>query len=225
MKLAIFNGSPRGTSSNTAILLQHFLDGFHETAGHNHTLTYLNQIKESEHHVKEFEDADACMLAFPLYTDAMPGIVKHFIEALADFDGQAKKHLVFMIQSGFPEAVHCSFVEKYLEKLAKRWNCVYAGTILKGGVEGLQVKPPSMTRKLLELITSLGRTYGAATRLDPDILAKLRKPFRYGPVTLIVMRLIRLTGLLDFYWKMQLKKYDALDRQFDQPYKDRPADS
>jgi len=173
----------------------------------------------------EFNDADTCMFAFPLYTDAMPGIVKHFIEALAGFDGQGKKQLVFMIQSGFPEAVHCSFVERYLEKLAKRWRCSYAGTILKGGVEGLQVKPPSMTRKLLEQITSLGKTYGADKTLAPDIIAKLRKPFRYGPATLIVMRLIRLTGLLDFYWKMQLKKYDALDRQFDQPYKNRPPES
>jgi hypothetical protein len=223
MKLAVFNGSPRGKSSNTAILLQHFLDGFHQTEGHSHTLSYLNRISETDRHLAEFSDADTCMIAFPLYTDAMPGIVKHFIEAIGVFDGLGEKQLLFMIQSGFPEAVHCSYVEKYLEKLTHRWNCGYAGTILKGGVEGLRVRPPSMTRKLREQISALGRFYGAERRLEPAIVERMRKPFRFGPVSRTMLRLIRLTGMLDFYWKYQLKKYDALDRQFDKPYEERPV--
>ena len=33
MKLAVFNGSPRGKNSNTRILLEHFQNGFENNGG------------------------------------------------------------------------------------------------------------------------------------------------------------------------------------------------
>jgi NAD(P)H-dependent FMN reductase len=189
-----------------------------ETEGHQVTISYLNKTGESDRHKAEFESADNVILAFPLYTDAMPGIVKHFIEALAGVDGEGKKKLGFVVQSGFPEAVHCSFVEKYLEKLAQRWNCQYLGTILKGGVEGIQEMPPAMTKKLFTAFTQLGRIFGQTGGFDRAIIASLRKNYRFGWFILLILRVVKALGLLDMGWKKHLKKHNALDRAYDRPY-------
>lgn len=218
MKLAIFNGSPRGQGSNTRILLEKFLDGMNETGGHQATYSYLIKTSESNRHREEFQAADTVILAFPLYTDAMPGIVKHFIEALAGIDGERRKKLGFIIQSGFPEAVHCSFVEKYLEKLAQRWNCQYLGTILKGGVEGIQQMPPRMTKKLFAAFTQAGRLFGQTGEFNQAVIASLRKNYRFGWFMLLILRIVKAIGLLDYGWKAQLKKHNALAKAYDRPY-------
>ena len=85
MKLTIYNGSPRGKNSNTKILIDHFINGM-ETAKKEWEINihYLNDIKNSDLFVKEFKNSEYIILAFPLYTDAMPGIVKHFIDKLID---------------------------------------------------------------------------------------------------------------------------------------------
>ena len=46
MKLAIFNGSPRGNTSNTKILLTHFIKGFEEVKGNTHIVDYLINTKK-----------------------------------------------------------------------------------------------------------------------------------------------------------------------------------
>ena len=46
MKLTVFNGSPRGKKSNTAILLEHFLKGFMETEGNSYELEYIVNSKD-----------------------------------------------------------------------------------------------------------------------------------------------------------------------------------
>jgi hypothetical protein len=75
------------------------------------------------------------LLAFPLYTDAMSGGVKRFIELLRPISQHSRKahpKLLFLVQSGFPEAIHSRAIEKYLQKLAHRLNCDYVGTIIRG---------------------------------------------------------------------------------------------
>ena len=67
-----------------------------------------------------FGAADAVLLGMPLYTDAMPGLVMAFIEALAPRVGAVNPPLGFLVQSGFPEALHSRPLERYLEKLARR---------------------------------------------------------------------------------------------------------
>jgi multimeric flavodoxin WrbA len=95
MKLAIFNGSPRGKNSNTKVLIDNFLEGFYSEKGHNHTCDLLIQQKRLDEFVRNFMEADIVFIAFPLYADSMPGIVKAFIERIGNFKGAEKKNPVF----------------------------------------------------------------------------------------------------------------------------------
>ena len=148
MKLALFNGSPRYKKSNSKILLEHFLKGYNRINPEQVPVHYLARYKEEETYRIAFQQADAVLIIFPLYTDSMPGIVKQFFESLVASEIQPGKKIGFIVQSGFPEAVHSIYVERYLKKLTQRLKGEYLGTVIKGGVEGIQIMPPWMTKKL-----------------------------------------------------------------------------
>jgi multimeric flavodoxin WrbA len=74
-RLALFNGSPRGRRGNTPIFLREIAAGF----GLSETFD-LVRLKETHSMVESFARAECILFGFPLYTDSMPGIVKHFIE-------------------------------------------------------------------------------------------------------------------------------------------------
>jgi multimeric flavodoxin WrbA len=117
MKLLVCNGSPRGVASNTTLLLGHFLAGFWASSGNSHELFQLNADSGRRDALAAFGSADAVLIAFPLYTDAMPGIVKEFMEELALYKGKGgNPALMFMVQSGFPEGSHTRHLVPYLEK-------------------------------------------------------------------------------------------------------------
>ena len=132
MKLTVYNGSPRAKGSNTKVLLEHFINGFVTTEGNTYELVYLVRVKESDNFVKLFQEAEQVLLAFPLYWDAMPAIVKVFIESLEPLCGrEGNPDIGFMVQGGFPEAIHSHYVERYLEKLAGRLGWRYKGPVIK----------------------------------------------------------------------------------------------
>ena len=93
MKLAVFNGSPRGKNSNTSLLLSTFIKGFQNRGGEIVSVDLLIKEKNLEQHVDHFVKAEAVMLASPLYVDSVPGMVKEFIEAVGNYDGRGKKIL------------------------------------------------------------------------------------------------------------------------------------
>ena len=163
MKLTVFNGSPRGKTGNTKLYLAEFLEGFAETEGNSHEVAYLNRVKDQDALVEMFTEAEAVLLGFPLYTDAMPGLVKTFIESLAPLVGrQGNPPIGFVIQCGFPGAAHLRPLERYLEKLASRLGCRYLGTIVKGGGEGARCRLASPDR---ERPADILRRPGHSTRL------------------------------------------------------------
>jgi NAD(P)H-dependent FMN reductase len=222
MKLTIFNGSPRGKKSNTEILMNHFIRGF-TSAGENRenqaNIGYLVHIKKTDNHVKMFAEAQRVILAFPLYTDAMPGIVKYFIEQLEPLCGKKNNFdMGFLVQSGFPEAHHSRFIEKYLEKLAARLGGNYLGTVVKGGVEGIQIKPPYMTKKLFNAFYRLGYHFGKTGTFNREIIQSLAKSEHLSGFARFLYKLLALTGLTDFYWNSQLKKNNAYNQRFNKPY-------
>ena len=88
-RLTLFNGSPRGAKGNTPIMLHQFSQGF-QSAGEEVEMFHLNRLSEREQHLAAFAAAECVWLGFPLYTDAMPGIVKAFIDDLEPFKGRAE---------------------------------------------------------------------------------------------------------------------------------------
>jgi len=219
MQLTIFNGSPRGKKSNSKLLLEQFTCGFMETTGNSFEIHYLNRVKDVENFQHAFGEAECVLLATPLYTDAMPGVVKAFIETLQPLVGrEANPPIGFIVQSGFPEAGHSRPLERYFEKLAVRLGSPYLGTIVKGGVEGIQIQPENMTRKLFEAFHQIGRHFGETGLFDQNLIQGLAKPEHYPRWSLPLMKLFLKTGLGRFYWNKQLKENGVYDDRFARPF-------
>ncbi len=102
-RLTIFNGSPRGRKGNTPLLMEHFLKGFTSLEGRSGEIYHLNHLQDAASFSQAFGEAECVWLGFPLYTDAMPGIVKAFIELLATFQSQTGQSA-----ARFPGAVRLS---------------------------------------------------------------------------------------------------------------------
>jgi len=215
MKLTVFNGSPRGEGSNTRILLEHFINGFMTTEGNTHELAYLVCVEESGNFIKSLQEAEQVLLAFPLYIGAMPAIVKTFIESLEPLCGRkGNPDIGFIVQSGFPEAIHSRYVERYLEKLAVRLGCSYMGTVIKGGGESIRAMPAWMNKKLLKSFYELGKTFGESGKFNKQIVLELAKPERYSKFRFWIFRLLAHNS----YWNPTLKKNNAFKQRFAKPY-------
>jgi hypothetical protein len=197
--------------------MQQFLKGYSSHDTTDITVHYLADISKTAENVEKFDQADTVIIVFPLYTDAMPGQVKFFIEQLEGI-GSKGKTVGFIVQSGFPEAYHSIFIERYLNKLAQKMEWNYLGTIIKGGVEGIQIMPPNMTKKLYVHFENLGKYFAETGEFDPQISMKLRKPYRMNTARIVFMRFIMLFGLENFYWNMKLKEHKAYDQRFARPY-------
>jgi NAD(P)H-dependent FMN reductase len=198
--------------------MEHFLKGYHEVNPTEAEIHYLAQTKLTNEHAAAFEKSSTVILIFPLYTDAMPGIVKLFIEQIAHKKYGFTKQIGFIVQSGFPESNHSLNMERYLKKLAARMECTYIGTLIKGGVEGIQIMPPFMTVKLYAMFQSLGNEFATSGKFNAQIIEKLRKPKKMGLLQRWFFQMGSLTGLANFYWNSNLKKNGAYEKRFAKPY-------
>jgi len=214
-RLTIFNGSPRGRRGNTPLMLEQFASGFKGQT----EMFHLVRLKETEQMVEVFATAECALIGFPLYTDAMPGVVKHFIEALEPLVGRGgNPPLAFLVQSGFPEGLHSRYVERYLEKLAARLGSPYLGAIVKGGGEGTRVMPPQMTSGLFTNLEALGNGLAVNGRLDSRLLKAVAKPERFpvilGPAFQFYLRL----PIAHSYFDGMLKQNGVYEQRFARPF-------
>jgi len=218
VRLTVFNGSPRGKTGNTKLYLEQFLEGFTETEGNTHELAYLNRVKHQDAFVKLFAEAEAVLLAFPLYTDAMPGMVKTFIESLAPLVGRdGNPSIGFIIQCGFPGAAHLRALERYLEKLASRLGSPYLGTIVKGGGEGAKDSPAGF-RKSFGTFRKLGTVFGQTGRFDPELMRSVAGPERFPKPLILLLKPLLKTRLLTMGWDNQLKANGVYEKRLARPY-------
>jgi hypothetical protein len=215
VKLTVFNGSPRGSSSNTGLLLGHFLSGFETGPDNCHEIFHLHTENGRRAAVAAFGTAETVLLAFPLYTDAMPGVVKEVIEALAVYKGrEGNPTLLFLVQSGFPEGSHTRPITAYLEKVARRLGCTYLGTIRRGGVEGVRSQPGFFNRKLFKRLTELGVEFGNTGMLNAGMMASLAGPERLSLLGLFAVRKFS-EGM---YWNPWLRRNKSFSQRFNRPF-------
>jgi hypothetical protein len=224
MRLTVFNGSPRGKKSNSKIVLDHFLEGYDTKADNSYELFYLNRLKDTEQFVEVFAEAEHLLLVHPLYTDAMPGMVMSFIEALEPLCGQmGDVDIGFIVQSGFGEAAHSRYVARYHKKLAARLGYPYLGTVIKGNCEPLRLKPQSY-RKILEDFRQLGQAFGETGHFDEALVRKLAGPEKFSTGMRLLIQLVpKIIG--NPLWDDQLKENGVYERRFDRPYRPPTTDN
>jgi multimeric flavodoxin WrbA len=223
MKLTVFNGSPRGKGSNTKVFLDHFLNGFMTTDGNDYEIEYLVRVKRTENFIRLFESAEWVLLAFPLYWDAMPAIVKTFIESLEPICGrEGNPNIGFLVQGGFPEALHSRYVERYLIKLSQRLGCKYKGTVIKGmgeivKGEAIGAVPGWINKNLYKSFYKLGKKFGTIGEFDEKIMQKLSKPERLTKFNSLFWKSLY-KGINILYWNKLLKENNAFQKRFAKPY-------
>ena len=221
-ELTVFNGSPRGASGNTELLARAVCDGFRRAGGAVADPThYLRDEARYDEHVGAFSKAERILLAFPLYTDAMPGLVKAFIEKLQPLcKRESNPPIAFLIHSGFPEGTHSRRIERYLERLAERLNQRYLGTIVKGGSEGIRHRSEKQNEVVFGRCKELGTDLANESSMRADVLRALAAPERFplwmGPVGHVLAHL----PMMRSFWNKQLKRNGAYNRRFAHPYID-----
>lgn len=217
--LLLLNGSPRGTRANSLKMLARVAQGWVGAGGDEPRVLHLVKPADFELAVESFTQSDVVVVGMPLYTDAMPALVKQYIEALAPYVGrEGNPTLGFLVQSGFPEALHSRHLERYLEKLARRLGSPYAGTIVRGNGEALQSMPEEAPKKLWAALRTLGAELARDGAFSREALRAVAKRERYGRLGCAIGSLALRMPIAQFYWNSQLKKNGAWERRFAAPY-------
>jgi multimeric flavodoxin WrbA len=217
------NGSPRGRQSNSALLLSWIAKGMAAAGIEDaESIPVVDLARKGglEDQLEAFRRADEVIIAFPLYTDSVPAIVKRFLEALSASDpaGIRGKRVAFVVQSGFPEPVHSETAAAYLARAALRLGLVHAGTLIRGGIEGIRIQPDSMTRKTREAFELAGREFAVSGTFPPALARSIAGRRALSPLGKAAFKAIAATGLTNFYWDMMLRRHGAFDKRFDAPY-------
>jgi hypothetical protein len=204
-------------------MLSRIAEGWERGGGGPVEVLHLARPAEFQRAVAAYPGAGTVLLGMPLYTDAMPALVMAYIEALAPRaalarTGAAHPAMGFLVQSGFPEALHSRPLERYLEKLARRLGAPYAGTIVRGGGEALQSMPDRANRRLWARLNGLGGQLARDGRFAPAELRAVAGIERLPrPVSVLLGWALKLP-LLQFYWVSQLKRNGAWAARFAAPY-------
>lgn len=209
-KLVIYNGSPRRSGSNSALILKKVL----EALGDRVEIRDLKEGDKWEEWAETFKRENHVMFFMPLYVHAMPSHVMGFIEKLQASRGS----ISFFVQSGFPESSQSHYLEAYFEQLALRLGRTYIGTAIKGGVEGLQVRPAKAQEKIIEPMVKSIVNLVYEGSFNPNSIYQLAKPIRLGKGMEILFKVLTKIGLVNFFWDQQLKGNDAYEKRFDCPY-------
>lgn len=191
--------------------------GFESTPGKTAKIIKLNNIDKRTKAIEEFEKADLVLFALPLYVHAMPAHVKLFIEELDSAIKMTGKRIAFLIQSGFYESHQSRWLEPYFSRLSERWGAVYAGTAIRGAVEGMQVQPASMTKKLFKSMENIGVELGKNGALSTNLVNSISKMEHLSATFRFLFKIMQKVGLVDWFWNKQLKENGAYNNRYAKP--------
>lgn len=209
-KLVIYNGSPRRSGSNSALILQKTV----EALGDRIEVRDLKERNKWAEWAENFKNDKHVMFFMPLYVHAMPSHVMRFIEKLQTCQGS----IGFFVQSGFPESSQSHYIEAYFEQLAVKLGRTYLGTAIKGGVEGLVTRPAKAQEKMMEpMVNAIVNLVNEGKYNRADI-RQLAMPIRFGKVIGSLVKLVAKTGRLNSFWDYQLKANNVYEKSFDRPH-------
>lgn len=217
MKISVCNGSPRGKYSNSSVITRWLAEGF----GIENQELSLASVNAHGSMIDELATTDKIVFVFPLYTDAMPGIVMAFIEALYKRRAEvANKDVLFVVHSGFSEALHSYPIKRYLENLITKFEFKSIQVVIQGGSEGTRLMPDNMQKKKIAAYQQIAVAFKNGTTLPERAIRLLEKPYRFSHLQILLIKVLSKTGLTNIYWNRALKKNNAFEKRFDQPYLD-----
>ncbi len=212
MQYLLFNGSPRGKTGNSEIILTNLIEGLSVSPDVSTEVIQLNRPSSREEAAQKIASADCAILVFPLYTDAMPGIVMDFIEKLEPYKSSLHElNLGFIVHSGFPEGKQSRAVEKYLVRLTTLLGAKYTGTVVAAGSMGISAKR-------LKIIRELGRRLPGTMVFDTDLISRASQFEELSKAMIPIMTILCKAGLLNSYWDKDLKKNGVFADRFAKPY-------
>lgn len=219
-KIIVYNGSPRGLNSNSMILIGKLIEGI-QSKGVSSDEIEIRSLNDTSKHAlwaNDFHNHSRHIFVMPLYVHSMPSVVKAFIEALKPHDVRGRLHLSFIVQYGFSEQFQSAYLVPYFGQLSNKLNAIYGGTVVKGDMEGIRTRPDSSTSKLYKAFTSLGEQYIQEHQFNRAFVSKLSQPVKLSKAAIIIINLLRLTGITNTLWDKQLRANGVYDRRNDRPY-------
>lgn len=212
MSLLICNGSPRGTKGNSNRMITWF-------STPQDTVINLNKTKQFDSYIEHLSEQDKIVIIYPLYVDAMPGLVMEFFEKLyANKDLCSGKDFLFILHCGFPEHNHLLNMVDYHKTLVNKLGGNSAETIMTPGSEGVRLMPDSMNKKRKEGLENLIQSFRNNESLNHEILVKLAGYRKPSKLRIFMFKVFSLTGLTNIYWNNQLKKNKVYKERFAKPY-------
>lgn len=208
-KLIIYNGSPRISNSNSAIILKQVKNQLNDKV----EIRDLKDRKQWPTWTKSFANEEHVLFFMPLYVHAMPSHVMAFIESLKP----SKGNISFFVQSGFPESAQSYYLEAYFERLTQRLTRTYGGTAIKGGMEGLQMRPSSGQAKMIQPLVDAIEYLSIHQVFNKKHLKKLSRPVHFNFLIRFIFWMVG-RKLLDYFWNSQLKANGAFEKSLNRPY-------
>ena len=126
--------------------------------------------------------------------------------------------IAFLVHSGFPEAIHSRYVERYLITLTKKLNSPYLGTLVHGGSEGIRMKPDFLNRKIFTNLIQAGKQLALQGGIEDRTISACSKIEMNSPLRAFFLRGLYRLPSAHWYWNTKLKKNGAYADRFAQPY-------
>lgn len=210
MKTLILNGSPNGKRGNTEILSREFTKGMQD-------MPEVRYIAEEDaialaHDMQGF---DQWLFFFPLYVNAMPGIVKRLFEQLQP---DQTKAVGYFVQSGFEEAAQSDYLADILENFTKRMGYRDLGIVIAGGMAGVRYMPERMNAKTFEHMRRAGTLYEQTGAFAVESAKHFGQLYRYTNKQAKRNQFMRKLGFTNMFWNSMLKKNKAYANRFDKPF-------
>lgn len=139
MRIALINGSPRAKGCS-AMLLEDLKRYLGDEAEILHFGLHSGRISEAA--IKELEEADVWVFAYPLYLDSIPA---HLLSCLIRIEESARKNprirIYAIVNCGFYEGSQAGFALGILRNWSGKAGFAWGGGLGIGGGGGLSMMP------------------------------------------------------------------------------------
>ena len=210
MKTLIINGSPNGRKGNSEVFCRQFIKSMHNQP----EIRYAVE-EDPAALAADMDKYDHWLFFFPLYVNAMPGILKRLFEHLHPSE---EKKAGYFIQSGFEEAFQSDWLCAILQNFNRRMGYGDLGIVVAGGMAGVRYMPESMNKKIFALMEEAGLLYEQSGVFNQETIQQFGKLYRYNKKQLKRICFFKKLRLTDMFWNSMLKKNNGYPRRFDKPF-------